>query len=535
MGNNISSNNILITFFENIYLDTYTFLNLSYFNLYSGEKPIIQNKYLSYITDGETIINDQQTNIKIYKIYLTDTNYYKPNSFQLIYMIEDTNGNFYKPLTTNNTYINLWIELIYTWTSFDNKNMKYDIDKNIKNSFKRKIYFIDNILEPYVEKYDDFIINDEDNENYKIMFLNTINIFNYNNKYNNLVNKYLEKQILLIKYYYFFKTTNYTLVFYDNYLIFELLNNQQLIFKLTYFYKLDKIIFNYSKWIFNSNNTINFILRKGFIEKELDNKMNFPSWITENTYWITTGDLNFFTNYSKSNIYNVTSDIFMKKIFELMTNLYMDFYNIINFNYTYNKNSYDNNSITIEMLDDMKYINDNIISPLLDNLNNNENSSINILLSFMNNFKYTMLNNDLININLNELSLSLLNKYEFNVENSDDIIIFCKFNLIDIYYFEIKTIVNNVLISYIIKISHKIFFNKNSLTDFEHKECINDSSCCKKWIVDNYIKPLFEKNYLNKNIIYIDLTIDNIIKNDSNLTAKINFEYRNSYFEFNFI
>lgn len=526
MGNNVSGPNILITFYENMNMDTfYNFENFP-FDLYFGIKPIIFNKYYSYVINGTAIISNNLSNIKIHKIYLTDENIDKKRSFQLIYMIEDEFGNLYKPQKTFIPQIDKWIELIYTWVGSLSQsvlipNMK---ERTLEIFCKRKIYFEDDLLNPYAEIYD--------NISTKIMLIEIYDIYKYDKNFYYLKEKYIQKQIAQIKYYFMIVNINYNLVFYDDYFTFELFDKGQTTFRIAYFYNTEKIIFNYSKWFFSFVNSLNLKIRKGLTDV-IDKNLNFPEWINETTYWAIADDMNYFTDNNLTNIIDVSSIPIFTQIFDFVKKLHLDLNYLTQFEYPTNSNQ-KLDYLTVDMLIELKTICENIKIKIME-METNPNSSLNILLKFMKNFKYTdidwsIFNNQMI---LDSQFVNFVNKYYLGVENSEEVIVIARFDLNDLYLFEVKTIQNNTLICYYIKITHQKTINGNTLINFPHTNCLNDSSCCKKYILDNYIVPMIRNTYLNKSIVYFDQSI--LMKECNNVSRQVELDYWIGEHIFNFV
>lgn len=518
MGNNIS-NNILISYFENINLDTFTTFENFPFSLYLEEIPNVSFKYYSYVIDGKYLGNNinQQVDLKIYKILLTDDNIVKNKSFQLIYLIEDKDGNFYKPNLTNNNYINNWIQTIYSWNS-NNSNIKispYNRNK-LKILTKRKIYFQDDLINPYAEINDDGVI--------KKLLINIINILSYDKNYYFLENTYNDKIISSVKCYFYISDINYTILIYDDYISIELFNNNQIEFILRYFYNKNKILLNYSRWFFKYKNLYKFMI---FIKNNSNN--NLSNTIIENEYniYLSFNEDEYFTG-DYNNLLDVSDNIILNNIYLLLVKFKKSIDSIINLNYSKTHN--DINNLFVKDLGSII----EITNKTMDNIKNN--SSLNELLTMMKNIDYTDLLFPDIKNELCGNSINLFTKYKNIVNKSDDIIIILRYIVKGFYFFEINTIETNTLIKYYFQIGCKNDTNGvETLIYFEHEKFSDkkkNNESCKNAIL-KYFQDILLKIYPNKNIIFFDL--DTNPSKINKISFNLNFDFCNDEYDFNFV
>ena len=224
---------------------------------------------------------------------------------------------------------------------------------------------------------------------------------------------------------------------------------------------------------------------------------------------------------------DVTDNIILNNIYILLVEFKESISSIINLNYIVSDNS---NNIFIKDLKSMIDITNDTTNIICGNIFLNE------LLTMMKNIDYNDLLIPQIKNELCENSFYLLNKYEFNVNNSDDIIIILRFIIKGYYFFEINTIEENTLIKYYFQISYKMDNNSIiSLTYFEHDKYSDkneNNESCKNAIL-KYFENILLKTYPNKNIIFFDLEKTGCTINK--ISFNLNLDLNNKEYDFNFI
>jgi hypothetical protein len=572
MGNSKSVNPLISYSSKPDYFDGYKFENVD-FEIYEGVEPIVSPKYPVGIYDG--MIEDKEKNIidvQIFTIFLGKDNCL---TTEIVYMFKSKqDGKLLKPIYKKGSDFSNWIELIYSWVTPDILTMK-----PVNNDFTdfyltRKVYLEQEPDTPHLaywagkKHYIEFVGGPEPVP--ACACCGETRIPKPSEE------EYINSTETIFK----IKQPDYTIDFNSNSITISLTNGEQIKNKITYRIN-NSIVFDCDHWIYSSTFMSSLFYKtiyKGkFFEKDKLSfkglKIYYPEWVNDDTLWSfssygeTSQDMfpntetstNSIENsknilYYKdcvSNSINLSSNKYIKEVFELSEKLFIEIKELIPTDFKGNKleKSEDykkdiHKMIKFSNLKDLESIRSNIIKyfELLKN-DNSEEGILNALINKLKDFKLDLIPGYENNLSNKEKISSLLDKYKYPVIQSDDVIILNIANYPDKKIWILKTIVNSQLVicnkEIIIKNKQISKIKKgelyiNGFKQIEPEPEPTDSSYIivnSEEEANNLAKELLveiaQNTWPSKSIIIYDLELDNKNKKNNEKDKQFDFKILN--------